>query len=139
MSTSRWRWMLPWLLLLTTGLAVAWIRYGFIESASATLRCDAISVPWWCELRRALVLGFLYYVYGVAALIATAWAFMGRRPWVAWLAAALGVTSLLLYCILAGALAFLLGCLRLLRLQASARTAPYQHDRQRDRQVHAQP
>ncbi len=94
--------------------------------------------PWWCSWRHALVLGFLYDVYGIAALLAAALALWRKHLWLAWLAAALGIVALQLYCFESGALALLIGCLRLLRLQAT-RLAPVEQHRQRQQQVHAQP
>jgi hypothetical protein len=77
-------------------------------------------------------------VYGIAALVATALALAWKRPWLAWLAAALGIVALQLYCFESGALAVLVGCLRLIRLQADGLSPrrPHRHDQQ---QVHTQP
>jgi hypothetical protein len=47
-----------------------------------------------------------------------------KKPIVAWLAAALGMFAVIMYCYYAGAVALLIGCLRLLRLQVSRVTAP---------------
>jgi hypothetical protein len=138
MTSKRWRLAWPWLLLLAVALAAAWLRYGLIESAAMGQQCGAGQGPWWCSWRQALVLGFLHNVYGIAALIATALALLWKRPWPAWLAAALGVFALELYCFEAGALALLVGSLRLLRVQATC-LAPVEHDRQREQQVQSQP
>ncbi|HEY0199104.1 MAG TPA: hypothetical protein VGC19_11310 [Rhodanobacter sp.] len=138
MNRNAWRLALPWLALLAFWLAVAWLRYGFIGSPEVAQLCDAGQPPAWCGVRHVLVLGFLYYIYGVAALAAAAFALFGKRMWLAWLAAALGALSLVLFCFEAGALALLIGCLRLLRLQQAAR-APVEPYRQRDRQVQTQP
>jgi hypothetical protein len=137
MKSRAWRLALPWVLLLTVALAAAWLRYGLIESSAIGQLCGASHSPAWCDWRQWLVLGFLHNVYGVAALIVTALALLWRRPWLAWLAAALGVFALELYCFETGALALLIGCLRLLRLQVCA--APVDQHRQRQQQIQPQP
>ena len=138
MTSKRWRLAWPWLLLLAVALAAAWLRYGLIESSAIGQQCGGGQAPWWCDWRQALVLGFLHNVYGIAALVATALALLWKRTWVAWLAAALGVFALEMYCVEAGALALLVGSLRLLRVQAT-RVAPIEHDRQRKQQIQPQP
>lgn len=129
---------LPWLLLLAVTLLVAWLRYGVVEPGSMAQQCGAGAGPWWCSWRHALVLGFLYDVYGIAALLAAAVALWRKHLWLAWLGAALGIVALQLYCFESGALALLIGCLRLLRLQATG-PAPVEQHRQRQQQVHAEP
>ena len=138
MKTSSWRLALPWLLLLAVGLGAAALRFGLIESSTLGQFCSAHDL-WWCRLRTALVLGFLHNVYGVAALIGALLALLSRRRALAWLATALGVFALQLYCVETGALAVLVGGLRLLRLQADARGAPVEQHRQRQQQVQSQP
>jgi hypothetical protein len=136
-KSAWWRLALPWMLLLAVALVTAWLRYGLIESSAIGQLCGASHAPSWCSGRRWLVLGFLHNVYGVVALIAAVLALLRQRPWLAWLAAALGVFALELYCFEAGALALLIGCLRLLRLQA--RAAPIEQHRQRQQQIQSQP
>jgi hypothetical protein len=135
----RWRHALSWFALLVVGLVATWLRYGFIEPRTVAQLCDAGHVPLWCSARQWLVLGFLYDVYGVAAVLAAVAALLGERPWLAWLAAALGAFALQLYCYETGALALLVGCLRLLRLQVSTGRSPGEQYRQRDRQIQSQP
>jgi hypothetical protein len=120
MSRSTTAKLLPWLALLAVGLATAWLRYGLIQPSHIAALCSDGGAPAWCVWRQWLVLGFLRDVYGVLALVAAALALLSRRLAVAWLAAAVGLFALELYCYQAGALAFLVGCLRLLRLQAGA-------------------
>ncbi|MEP7186427.1 MAG: hypothetical protein ABI767_11375 [Rhodanobacter sp.] len=139
MTARRWQLALPWLLLLVVGLSAAWLRYGLIESSAIGQQCSASGAPAWCAWRQALVLGFLHNVYGVAALVVAAIALAWPRMWVAWLAAALGVVALELYCFQSGALALLIGCLRLLRTQASVYATPVAQHRQRQREVQAEP
>lgn len=120
MSRSTLVKLLPWLALLAVGLATAWLRYGLIQPSHVAALCGDAGSPVWCAWRQWLVLGFLHDVYGVLALVAAAPALFSRRLAVALLAAALGLFALELYCYQTGALAFLVGCLRLLRLQAGA-------------------
>ena len=139
MKPSRWRVALPWLLLLMVGIAVAAVRFELIESSAIGQLCSSAHAPWWCSVRTALVLAFLHHVYGVAALIGAALALISRRHALAWLAAALGIFALLLYGAEAGALALLIGSLRLLRLQAGACSTPVHQHGRGQQQVQAQP
>ncbi len=138
MSATAWRRAWPWLALLLVALLAAWLRYGLVEPAAMAQQCGDGHAPWWCRWRQWLVLGFLNDVYGIAALAATALALLWKRTGLAWLAAALGVVALQLYCFESGALALLFGCLRLLRLQA-ARAAPVEQYRHGQQQVQSQP
>lgn len=138
MKTSFLRLSLPWLLLVLMAALAAAIRYGLIEPAAVGHLCEsAITAPAWCQWRQWLVLGFLSYGYGWAALAFAALALAWRSPAAAWLAAAAGLLALQLYCYEAGALALLVGCLRLMRLQAGP--APGDQHRQGERQVQSQP
>lgn len=139
MTPRIWRMVLPWLLLLAVGAAATALRYGLIESSTIGQQCAALRSPWWCAWRQGLVLGFLHNIYGIAALIAAAMALLSRQRWLAWLAAALGVFALQLYCVESGALAVLVGCLRLLRAQANARITPVEQHRQGQQQIQSQP
>ncbi|WP_449426756.1 hypothetical protein [Rhodanobacter umsongensis] len=133
-----------WLGLLLLGLGAASLRYGLIESSAIGQLCSSGHGPAWCNWRQWLVLGFQHHaggasVYGVLALATTVLALLSKRPWAAWLAAAAGVFALELYCFEPGALALLIGCLRLLRLQARPSTPPLGQHRQRDQQAQSQP
>jgi uncharacterized membrane protein YbhN (UPF0104 family) len=139
MKRSPWRLAMPWLLLLVVGIGAAAVRFELIESSGIGQLCSSAHAPGWCKLRTAMVLGFLNHVYGVAALIGAALALVSRRRALAWLAAALGVFALQLYGAETGALALLVGCLRLLHLQADARGAPSQEHRRGQQQVQGQP
>lgn len=139
-----WRRAPAWLALLVVALGAAWLRYGLIEPSFMGELCSGIHSPAWCTWRQWLVLGFQHHaagisVYGIIALAATVLALLLKRPWTAWLAAAAGVFALELYCFEPGALALLIGCLRLLRLQAHASSPPLAQHRQRDQQIHSQP
>jgi hypothetical protein len=137
MSSKLLRRARPWLLLLAVAMAAAWLRYGLIESSAIGQQCSALGAPAWCRWRLLLVLGFLHNVYGIAALAAAALVLWRPRAWLAWLTAALGIFALELYCVETGALALLIGSLRLLRLQA--RAAPLDQHRHGQQQVHPQP
>jgi energy-coupling factor transporter transmembrane protein EcfT len=132
--------VLPWLLLLAVGLFTAWLRYGFIEPPELAHRCDDANGPAWCGVRAAIVIGFNSYGFGIAAIIVTALSLIWKKPWLAWLAAALGALAVILYCFYAGAFALLVGSLRLVRLQTnSAMMTPRHPHRRGNRQIQAQP
>lgn len=116
--------VLPWLLIAAVGLLTAWLRYGFIEPPALAHWCDEGNPAASCGIRSLIVLGFNSYGFGIAALAATALALLLKKNFVAWLAAALGMFALILYCYYAGAVALLIGCLRLLRLQVNRMAAP---------------
>lgn len=137
MTRRTWRRAVPWLALLVVGGATAWLRYGLIQPSAMAAWCSDVGSPWWCTLRQWLVLGFLHDVYGVAALVAAAFALFSRRLAVAWVAAALGMFALEMFCFEAGAFALLIACLRLLRVQAG--TPPAAQDWPRQREVQGQP
>jgi hypothetical protein len=123
--TARWRRTLaPWLLIALTGLAAAWLRYGLIEPPAMAQACTAAQAPAWCALRQALVLGFLYEIYGAVAILVAVLALLRRARTLAWLAAALGALALQLYNYEPGALALLVGCLRLVHLQGAGSVPP---------------
>lgn len=135
--------VLLWLLVLGIGIVAALLRYGLVESADVARVCDA-SKTLACDLRHVTVLGFItgnvgsfrIGVYGWTALAATVLALWRANLFTAWLAAATGAVAVLLYCFEPGALALLVGCLRLARLGAAPprdEHGPGQH------QVHAQP
>lgn len=131
---------LPWLLLVLVGLIAAWLRYGFIEAPALAHLCEDGNPPAWCSAHQLLVLGFNTYGYGIAAIVATVWALIAAKPWLAAVAATLGMFALVLYCYDAGAIALLIGSLRLLRLQANRVVVTPRHPHGHgDRQVHAQP
>jgi hypothetical protein len=109
---------LPWLLLISIAAFSAALRYGMVEPSAVVQLCESGHGPWWCSTRQAIVLGFLSNGYGIAALLAAALSLLWKQRWAAWLAAACGAFALEMYCFEAGALALLLGCLRLLRIQA---------------------
>jgi hypothetical protein len=132
------RLILPWLTLALIALAAAALRFDVIEPPAMATLCSAEGGPRWCAWRQWAVLGFLSYTYGYAALTAAFIALVARHPLAAWLAAALGVAALVLYCFEAGAFALLVGALRLLRAQVDC-LPPAQQHRQREGEVQPQP
>lgn len=131
---------LPWFLLLIFGLFAAWLRYGFIEPPELAHLCDDANGPAWCGVRTAIVLGFNSYGFGIAAIVVTALSLIWKKPWLAWLATALGVLAVILYCYYPGAIALLIGSLRLVRLQTnSMMMTPGHPDRHGNRQIQTQP
>jgi hypothetical protein len=124
MTAKRLSILLPWLLIVVIGLLTAWLRYGFIEPPALAHLCDDANKPASCGVRAFIVLGFNSYGFGVAALVATVLSLIMKKPIVAWLAAALGMFAVIMYCYYAGAVALLIGCLRLLRLQVSRVATP---------------
>jgi hypothetical protein len=136
--TRTLRLALPWFTLALVALAASALRYGVIEPPAVAHLCTAGGGPGWCAWREWAVLGFLGYTYGYAALTAAFVALFWRHPLAAWLAAALGVAALVLYCVEAGAFALLVGALRLLRVQADG-LPPRREHRDGQREVQPQP
>jgi hypothetical protein len=64
---------------------------------------------------------------------------VSKNRFIAWLAAALGLFAVIIYCYYAGALALLIGCLRFVRLQVNGMPTPVDPYRHRDRNVQTQP
>lgn len=133
--------LLPWFLLAVVGLAASWLRYGFIEPAALAHMCDAgnAHIPASCGFRHAVVIGFNTYGFGIAALVVTAIALVSKNRLIAWLAAALGLFAVIIYCYYAGALALLVGCLRFLRLQVNRVSTPVDPYRHGDRNIQTEP
>lgn len=125
----------PWLLVIAVGVAAAWLRYDWIEQSTAAQAClaGARSVP--CALRAFAVAHFLDDGFGYAALACAALALLWRHAFSAWLAAAAGILALILYCAIPGALALLVGVLRLARAQARAVRPVTPPQRPRQQQV----
>jgi hypothetical protein len=108
---------LPWAVIVLVAIGAAWLRYGFIEPSDMAHSCDGADGPWWCGTRTLIVQGFLSYGYGYAAVLMALVALFWRNTVAAVLAASLGVIALQLYCYEGGALALLIGALRLVRVQ----------------------
>lgn len=131
------RMALPWLAIVAAGVFAVVLRYGFIEPADIAHACEAPGGPGWCPVRMSVVRGFLTYGYGYIAVAGVALALFYPRRWTAALSAALGLFALEMYCYEAGALALLIGCLRLVRLQST--TPPGTQDRRGHEQVQTGP
>ncbi|WP_266180578.1 hypothetical protein [Dyella humicola] len=137
--------VLPWLLVLAAGGVAAALRYGLVESTEVARLCES-SNALTCDVRHWTVMGFItgnifnwpIGIYGWVAMAAAVLALVWNRPIAAWLAAATGLFALVLYCFVPGALALLIGSLRLVRLQSTA-TTPLDPYRGGERQVQAQP
>jgi hypothetical protein len=108
---------LPWAIIVLAALGATWVRYGFVEPSEMAHACDGASGPWWCGTRTLVVQGFLSYGYGYAAVLIALVALFWRNTAAAVLAACAGVIALQLYCYEGGALALLIGVLRLVRVQ----------------------
>jgi hypothetical protein len=131
--------------MLALGALACLLRYRLVESAEVARLCEtAHALP--CELRHLTVLGFItgnifgwaIGVFGWVALAATAAAIAWKKLPLAWLAASTGLIAVVLYCFVPGALALLVGCLRLVRLQSAGAT-PGDEYRGAQGQVHRQP
>lgn len=104
-------------MIVIVALAATLVRYEFVEPPHMAHACEAATGPWWCDLREAVVRGFLSYGYGYAAVLAALLAVCWRHTFAAVLAVSLGAIALQLYCYEGGALALLIGTLRLVRIQ----------------------
>jgi hypothetical protein len=112
---------LPWVVIVAAAIGASLLRYGFIEPADAAHACEGQAGPWWCGTRDLIVQGFLTYAYGYAAVLMALVSLFWRSQIAAVLAASLGVLALQLYCYEGGAIALLVGALRLVRLQYDIR------------------
>ncbi|WP_413624477.1 hypothetical protein [Luteibacter sp. Lutesp34] len=115
---SIFRTALPWAVIVGVALAASVVRYGFVEPPQIAHACEVQTGPWWCATRNLVVQGFLSYGYGYAAVLAALLAVFWRNTFAAVLAVCLGVVALQLYCYEGGALALLVGTLRLVRVQS---------------------
>lgn len=127
----------PWLLIAAVGGVAAAVRFLFIEPAAIGETCQAQAALWWCSLRLGLVQGFLHHIYGWAAVAVAIGCLAVRRPWLAVLAAALGVFSMVLYGVELGSFALLVGVLREARLRAGG--SPFDENGHGQQHVHAAP
>lgn len=137
--------ILPWLLLMALGAMPLLLRYGLVESPEVARVCET-GKTLACELRHLTVEGFItgnigglrIGIFGWVAMAATALALWRTRVLTAWLAAATGLIAVVLYCFEPGAVALLVGCLRLVRAQAGGST-PGDQRGGTQREIHAQP
>lgn len=139
MNAHRTRIALAWLGLLAAGLLAAWLRYRLIEPPLMAQQCAMRAASMACTLRQLVVAGFLNNTFGNLALAAAVLALLWRHPVAAWLAAALGVVAVQLYCYETGALALLIGCLLLVQRLPAAAALAGQPDRRGEQPVQPQP
>jgi hypothetical protein len=107
----------PWMLLVLIALTAAWLRYGFVQSPEIAHQCGS-GGPSWCGFHRYIVVFVNNNGFGIAAALAAALALIWHHTYSAWLAGVLGVVALTLYNYEPGALALMIGSLRLIREQA---------------------
>lgn len=137
--------VLPWLLLIALGAVPLMLRYGLVESPEVGRLCET-GKTLACGIRHATVMGFItgnigglrIGVYGWVALAATVLALWRTSTFTAWLAAATGLVAVVLYCFEPGALALLVGCLRLVRVQTGG-AAPRDQRGAPEQEIRAQP
>ena len=91
------------------------LRFYVVEPRDIGFACQAAVPPWWCDIRRALVLTFQWGGLGGLALALGVLGFINRARGAAIAALVLGVLALTLYNPETGAVGFLLGMLRTLR------------------------
>jgi hypothetical protein len=127
MTRAQWQHTGAWLSLILLGVGIATLRFQVIESPAITHLCNAGPAPFWCGGVQFVIAGFVSGGFGYAALAAAALALLWRHVLSAWLATALGLVALNLYCYEAGALAVLIGCLCLLRVQVVRRKMTQAH------------
>lgn len=99
----------PVLLLLLIYAAAEVVRYRLIETSEIAFLCDPGNGPWWCAVRRAIVLSFTTKGIGWASLGLGVVALSTQRRVFAITAMALGIAGLVLYCWDTAAIGFLLG------------------------------
>ena len=113
--------MWPWLAVLAAFAAAALLRYLLIEVYAIAFLCDAaVGAPWWCALRRVVVLSFNTQALGYFSLLTGVLAVVTRSRIAALAALQAGAAGLILYCWESSAVGFVLGGLTLLRVQACA-------------------
>ena len=120
-----------WALVIAVLVVAMMLRYRLIEPAGIGFLCDPGSGPWWCGVRRMLVLSFSSQLLGYFALLMGVLALFTRSRGAALAAVAVGVAGLVLYCWEASAVGFLLGLLTLVRHQTrdfgQQDSSPQQH------------
>ncbi|MBB3226212.1 hypothetical protein FHW69_000802 [Luteibacter sp. Sphag1AF] len=120
---TRLRLAAPWIAAIVIGAIGVVLRFYVVEPQYMQHACEEGVAMWWCSYRQAVVVGFLTNGYGYAAVAAALLSLVWRHPFPAALAAGLGLLALQLYCFEAGALALLIGALRLVRVQSQPASA----------------
>ena len=78
-------------------VVAAYMRYGLVEPSTVGLVCDAGATTTVCLTRRAFILTFEYYGFGVGALVATAAALWRPTTLNVSIALAIGLLGVVLY------------------------------------------
>jgi hypothetical protein len=107
----------PWILALVIMALAMGARYGMIQPPDVAHQCDDGAGPWWCSLRLAIILMYAHYGLGYASLLLSAGALALRRVDIACITICVGLAALVLYCYEPGAVAVVIGVLRLARAQ----------------------
>jgi glycerol uptake facilitator-like aquaporin len=93
------------------------VRWGLVERDDLGAVCEAVTAPWWCELRMLVIQAFLNDVFGRASVVLAGVAFWRRSPVAAYLALALGSWGMVLYTFTWSGVGVLGGAMALARLQ----------------------
>jgi len=93
-------------------------------------------MPWWCEIRMAIIYTYAWHTLGEVALMLVVAAVIVRRVSVAAAALSVGSAALVLYCFEPGAVATVSGALLLLRAQAGHNREVKRGRAQREAQQH---
>jgi hypothetical protein len=75
----------------------AFVRWTLIERDDLGAVCDALSAPWWCELRMLVIRAFLNDAFGRSSSVLAALALWRRSAAAAYLAVAIGTWGMMLY------------------------------------------
>jgi hypothetical protein len=108
---------LPWLIALGVCGACATARTFLIQPPEIAHFCDT-AMPWWCQIRMAIIYTYAWHTLGEVALILVVAGVIVRRVSIAAAAMSVGSAALVLYCFEPGAIATVSGALLLLRAQA---------------------
>ena len=82
--------------LIACALAFA-VRWGLVERDDLGTACDAVTAPWWCDLRMLVIRAFLNDIPGRASVILAGLALWRRSPVAGYLALAIGTWGMVLY------------------------------------------
>jgi len=100
------------------GAAALVVRKFLVEPDFMGQLCSGSAAPAWCFVRHAVVLGFVFNVYGYASVAAALLALLLRSAALAWFALAAGILGCVLYRFDPAGAGVLLAALALARLGA---------------------
>ncbi len=100
------------------GAAAFLVRKFLVEPDFMGQLCGGSGAPAWCLVRHAVVLGFVFNVYGYASVAAALLAMVLRFAPLAWLALGIGILGCVLYRFDPAGAGVLLAALALARLDA---------------------